>query len=120
MKELTKAEERIMQIFWKIKKGFVKDVIEQFPDNPKPPYNTISSVVRLLVDKGFLSFNAYGKTHEYFPAIKKNEYRKTQIKKVISDYFSDSPVSLLSHIVKEEKLNVDEIKKLKDIINNMD
>lgn len=109
-----------MQIFWKIRKGFVKDVIEQLPDDPKPPYNTISSVVRILVDKGYLNFNAYGKTHEYFPAIKKSEYRVFQLRKVISEYFSDSPASLLSCIVEEEKLSEQEVKKLKDIINKIE
>ena len=118
MKELTKTEERIMLIFWKIKKGFVKDVIEQLPDNP--PYNTISSVVRILVDKEYLSFKAYGKTYEYYPIIKKSEYRKTQLKKVISEYFGDSPASLLSHIVNEEKLDAEEIRKMKEIIDKME
>ena len=66
MEELTKAEERIMQLFWKLKKAFVKDVIEQISDDPKPPYNTISSVVRILVTKGYLNYKAYGKTYEYF------------------------------------------------------
>ena len=120
MKELTKTEERIMQIFWKIRKGFVKDVIEQLPDDPKPPYNTISSVVRILVDKGYLNFKAYGKTHEYFPVIKKSEYRVFQLRKVISEYFSDSPASLLSCIVEEEELSEQEVKKLKDIINKIE
>jgi BlaI family transcriptional regulator, penicillinase repressor len=120
MKELTKAEERIMLIFWEIEKGFVKDVIEKIPDDPKPPYNTISSVIRLLVEKGYLNYKAYGKTHEYYPAIKKSQYRKTHMKKVISDYFSNSPSSMISYMVNEENLSKEEIKKLKDIINNMD
>ena len=63
MEELTKAEERIMQLFWNLKKAFVKDVIEQIPDEPRPPYNTISSVVRILVSKGYLNYKAYGKTY---------------------------------------------------------
>jgi predicted transcriptional regulator len=120
MKELTKAEERIMLIFWKIKKGFVKDVIEKIPDNPKPPYNIISSVIRILVEKGYLKFNAYGKTHEYYPVISKTQYRKTQLKKVMSDYFSDSPSDLVSCMVKEENLSEEEIKNLKKIINKME
>lgn len=120
MEELTKAEERIMQIFWKLKKAFVKDVIEQISDEPKPPYNTISSVVRILATKGYLGYKAYGKTYEYYPAISKSEYRKIQVKKVISGYFSDSPASLLSFMVKEEKLSKEEIEKLKDIINKIE
>ena len=120
MIELTKAEERIMLIFWEIKKGFVKDVIEKIEDNPKPPYNTISSVIRLLVEKGYLKYKAFGKTYEYYPAIKKSTYRKTQFKKVMSDYFSDSPADLVSYMVQEEKLSEEEIKKLKDMINKME
>src|ERR1035437_4183512 len=99
MEELTKAEERIMQLFWGLKKAFVKDVIDKMTDEPKPPYNTISSVVRILVSKGYLSYKAYGKTYEYFPAISKSDYRKIQVKKVISGYCSDSPALLLSFMV---------------------
>ena len=120
MEELTKAEERIMQIFWSLKKAFVKDIIGQLSDEPKPPYNTISSVVRILAGKGYLNFKAYGKTYEYYPTISKSEYRKTQVKKVISGYFSDSPASLLSFMVKEEKLSKEEIEKLKEIINKIE
>jgi BlaI family transcriptional regulator, penicillinase repressor len=120
MEELTKAEERIMLIFWNLKKAFVKDVIEQIADSPKPPYNTISSVVRILVNKGYLKFKAYGKTYEYYPAISKSEYRKIQFKKIISGYFGDSPASLLSFIIKEEKLTKEEIEKLKEIINKIE
>lgn len=120
MEELTKAEERIMQIVWNLKKAFVKDVIEHIPDETKPPYNTISSVVRILVNKGYLKYKAYGKTYEYYPAISKSEYRKIQLKKVILGYFSDSPASLLSFIVKEEKLSQEEIEKLKEIINKIE
>lgn len=118
MEELTKAEERIMMIFWKLKKGFVKDVIQEIEDQPKPPYNTISSVVRILAGKGYLGFKAYGKTYEYYPTISKSEYRKVELKKVISGYFSDSPSTLLSCMVKEEKLSEEEIEKMKEIIDN--
>ena len=101
MEELTKAEERVMQVFWKIKKAFVKDIIEQLPDDPKPPYNTISSVVRILANKGYLKYTTYGKTYEYFPNVSKADYRKTKLKKIMSGYFSDSPASLVSHVVKK-------------------
>jgi BlaI family penicillinase repressor len=120
MEELTKAEERIMLIFWNLKKAFVKDVIEEITDTPKPPYNTISSVARILASKGYLKYKAYGKTYEYYPAITKSEYRKIQFKKIISGYFGDSPASLLSFIVKEEKLSKEEIEKLKEIINRIE
>jgi len=120
MEELTKTEERIMQIFWKLKKAFVKDVIQELPDDPKPPYNTISSVVRILSSKGYLDYKAYGKTHEYFPRISKSEYRKARIQSILSGYFGNSPASLVSHIVNEEKLSKDEIRQLKDLIQKME
>ncbi len=117
MEELTKAEERIMQVFWKLKKAFVKDVIEELPDDPKPPYNTISSVIRILEKKGYLGYKAYGKTYEYYPAVSKAEYRNMYIKKLLSGYFDNSPASLLSFIVKEENLSKEEIEKLKTMID---
>ena len=120
MEELTKVEERIMQQLWKLKKAFVKDIIEQLPDDPKPPYNTISSVIRILVTKGYVNYKAYGKTYEYFPAISKGEYRKAGIQKLVSGYFGNSPASLVSYLVNEEKLSKEEIKQLKDIIEKME
>ena len=117
MEELTKTEERIMQIFWKLQKAFVKDIIDELEDDPKPPYNTISSIVRLLEKKGYISYKAYGKTYEYFPAITKEEYTKTTFSKMFSGYFDNSPTSLLSFMVKEEKLSAADIEELKALIN---
>lgn len=73
MRELTRAEEQVMQILWIIKKGFVKDILERI-DEPKPAYNTVSTIVRILQEKGFVSHKAYGRTHEYFPIISKSDY----------------------------------------------
>jgi len=120
MEELTKAEEKIMVIFWKLKKAFVKDIIAEFPDEQKPPYNTISSVTRILANKGYLKFKAYGKTYEYYPAVTQAYYRKLKVKKMLSAQFGNSPASLLSFIIKEEKLSKEEINKLKEIINEID
>lgn len=119
MEELTKAEEKIMMIFWKLKKAFVKDVLAEIPDEPKPPYNTISSVTRILAGKGYLKFKAYGKTYEYYPAVTQSYYRKLKVKKMLSAQFGNSPASLLSFIIKEEKLSKEEIEKLKEIINKI-
>ncbi len=116
MKELTRTEERIMQVCWKLKKALVRDIIAQLPDDPKPPYNTISSVVRILVKKGYLSYKAYGKTHEYHPAISKSKYRKNKLKNILSGYFGDSPATLVSYILKEERFSKEEIAKLKKTI----
>jgi predicted transcriptional regulator len=117
MEELTKTEERVMQVLWKLKQCFVKDIIDALPDDPKPPYNTISSIVRLLEKKGYVGYKAYGKTYEYFPVISKPEYRKTFFKKMIAGYFDNSVESLLSFMVKEEQLSEADINKIKDIIN---
>lgn len=116
MEELTRTEERVMQQFWKLKKAFVKDVIQALPDDPKPPYNTISSVVRLLEKKGFLGYKAYGKTYEYFPLISKSQYRKSSFKKMLAGYFDNSVENLLSFMVKEQSLSDDEIRKIREII----
>lgn len=120
MEELTKAEEKIMMIFWKLKKAFIKDILEELPDEHKPPYNTISSVTRILASKGYLKYKAYGNTYEYYPAVTQAYYRKLKVKKILSGHFGNSPASLLSFIVKEEKLSKDEINKLKEIINKID
>jgi len=117
MEELTKTEERIMQVLWKLQKAFVKDIIDQLDEEPKPPYNTISSIVRLLEKKGYVNYKAYGKTYEYFPAISKDEYTKTTFSKMLSGYFDSSPASLLSFMVKEEKLSEKDIEEIKKLIN---
>ncbi|TSD66614.1 BlaI/MecI/CopY family transcriptional regulator [Inquilinus sp. KBS0705] len=117
MEELTKTEERVMQVLWKLKTAFVKDIIEALPDNPKPPYNTISSVVRLLEKKGYVAYKPYGKTYEYFPAISKAEYRKESFKKMFTGYFDNSTESLLSFMVKEQKLSADDMEKIKAMID---
>jgi len=117
MEELTKTEERIMQVLWKLQNAFVKDIIDELEEEPKPPYNTISSIVRLLEKKGYVSYKAYGKTYEYFPAITKEDYTKTTFSKLFAGYFDNSPSSLLSFMVKEEKLSEKDIEELKALIN---
>jgi BlaI family penicillinase repressor len=117
MEELTKVEERVMQIIWKLHKVFVKDIIEEMDDDPKPPYNTVSSTVRLLEKKGYLKYKAYGKTYEYFPCISKEDYAKTSFKKLFSSYFDNSPVGLMSFMVKEQNLSPEDIKELQSFID---
>ena len=117
MEELTKAEERIMQVFWTLQKAFVKEVIDELDEEPKPPYNTISSIVRILEKKGFLSYQAFGKTYQYFPIIDKDTYGKQSFKKFFSNYFDNSATSLLSYMIKEENLNEADLEEIKKIIN---
>lgn len=116
MEELTKTEERIMQVLWKLQKAFVKDIIEEIDEEPKPPYNTISSIVRILEKKGYVAYKAYGKTYEYFPSVTKEAYTKTTFSKILSGYFDNSPSSLLSFMVKEEKLSEQDIEEIKTLI----
>jgi predicted transcriptional regulator len=117
MEELTKSEERIMQLFWKLEKAFVKDIIKAMDEEPKPPYNTISSIVRILEKKKYLSYTAYGKTYEYFPAVSKEEYSKYSFKKMLANYFDNSASSLVSFMVKEKPLSAEELEKIRQIID---
>ena len=116
MEVLTKAEEKIMQILWDLKRGMVRDIIEKMPD-PKPPYNTVSSLIRILEKKSFVGYKAYGKTHEYFPKVSKMAYRKFTFTNFLVNYFEGSPENVLSFMVKEKKLNQDEIQKILGILN---
>lgn len=116
MEELTKTEERIMHIVWDLDRCFVKDIIEKIDEDPKPPYNTISSVVRILEKKGYVGFKAYGKTYEYFPVIGKEDYGKFSFKKVFANYFNSSAETLLSFMVKDDSLSEAELEKLRQLI----
>jgi len=120
MKELTKAEDQIMQILWTLEKGFVKDIVEQMPD-PKPAYNTVSTIVRILEKKGFVGYKAYGKTHEYFPLILKEKYTRFYLNNMVKGYFNGSVQNLVSFFAKENKLGVQDIdalmKQLEEIKN---
>jgi BlaI family penicillinase repressor len=108
MKELTKAEEQIMQILWKLEKGFVKDILEHLP-KPKPAYNTVSTIVRILEKKGFVSHTAYGKTHEYYPVLSKEEYTRKFLKRFVENYFSDSFKEMVSFFAKEKDMSISEL-----------
>lgn len=117
MEQLTKAEERVMQILWKLKKAFVHDIIDEMSE-PKPPYNTISSVVRILKDKGFVGYKAYGKTYQYFPAVSKLQYMKFTFGQMLRNYFDGSYETMVSYMVDEEQISDSEISEIKKIIDN--
>ena len=117
MKKLTRKEEEIMKILWKLEKAFVKDIIEKY-DYPKPHYNTISSLVRLLQDKGIVGYKQYGNTYEYFPLISKEDYRKGFMKQVVSDYFDNSYKSAVAFFVKEKGLSAEELEELVKMIKD--
>jgi len=111
MKELTKAEDQIMQVLWKLKRAFVKDIIEELPE-PKPAYNTVSTIVRILETKGFVDHKAYGKTHEYFPIVAREKYTQFYLNNMVKGYFNGSFASLVSFFAKENQLKVGELNEL--------
>jgi len=117
LKELTKAEDQVMQILWKLQRGFVKDVIEAMP-MPKPAYNTVSTIIRILETKGFVDHKAYGKTHEYFPVITKERYTKFYLNNLIKGYFNGSFHNLVSFFAKENKMNTQDLEKLLEELKN--
>lgn len=111
LKELTRAEDQVMQILWKLEKAFVKDIIEEMPD-PKPAYNTVSTIIRILETKGFVDHKAYGKTHEYFPIITKERYTKFYLNNMLKGYFNGSFQSLVSFFAKENDLDAKDLERL--------
>jgi len=115
MNRLTRKEEVAIKILWKARKGFVKDLIELHPE-PKPHYNTFSTIIRVLEEKGYVSHKAYGKNHEYYPLISKEEYRKTYMKDVVSDYFGSSYKNVVNFFVIEKKISADDLRKIIQMI----
>lgn len=118
IKELTKAEEQIMQILWQLKEGIVKEILEQIPE-PRPAYNTVSTVVRVLESKGFIDHKAYGNSHVYFPLVSEDGYKKFTFDKLMKNYFSDSYKSLVSFIANDKNLGIKELDELSDLLNNL-
>jgi len=116
MKELTKAEEQVMQILWKIEQGFVKDIVEYFPE-PKPAYNTVSTIVRILEKKNFVSYRAFGNTHQYFPVVSKDDYKKAFFNNFLKNYFSNSFTQMVSFFTNNDDVDARELEELKNIID---
>ena len=120
IKELTRAEEQIMHVLWDLNKAFVKDVIDELPE-PKPAYNTVSTIIRILETKGFVEHEAFGKSHRYFPAVSKEDYKSFATEKLLTGYFSNSVESMFSFFVEEKKIDLkeaDEILKMIDKLKN--
>lgn len=118
IKELTKAEEQVMQLLWQLKEAIVKDIITLMPE-PKPAYNTVSTVVRVLEGKGFIDHKAYGNSHVYFPLISGEEYKKFTFDKMMSGYFGNSYQSLVSFIANEKKLDLQQLDELTQLIEDI-
>lgn len=115
MEKLTNKEEEIMHIIWKLEKAFVKNVLAEIKKD-KPHYNTLSTIIRNLEEKGYVSYIAYGKTHQYYPIITKEEYRKHFFNSAIHHYFNNSYKNMVSFFAKEEKISIEELKEIISLI----
>jgi BlaI family transcriptional regulator, penicillinase repressor len=117
-KELTRAEEQLMQVLWKMEKAFVKEMIEHLPD-PKPIYSTVSTIIRVLEAKGFVGYEAFGRTHRYYPLLSKEQYKKQEAEKLLTNYFDNSVQDMLSFFIQEENLRVQDVEEIVRMINNI-
>ncbi|MBR5687795.1 MAG: BlaI/MecI/CopY family transcriptional regulator [Prevotella sp.] len=117
MKKLTNKEKEIMDLYWKHGAMFVRELLDHYAE-PKPHFNTLSTMVRLLEKNGFLGHRQYGNTYQYYPVISEKEYGERSIAHVIASYFNNSYMSAVSAFVKEEKISVDELRHLIDEIES--
>lgn len=118
IKELTRAEEQIMQVLWQLQKAFVKEVIDELP-SPKPAYNTVSTFIRILETKGFIAHNAFGKSHQYYPLISKEEYQNFSADKLLNGYFDNSVERMFSFFVEKEKIDLKEADEILKLIEKL-
>lgn len=112
---LTKAEEQVMQILWELRKGYVKDIIDKMP-LPKPAYNTVSTIVRILETKGFIGHTAIGKSHEYYPLVAQNDYKRTYFKTFLKNYFGNSFQQMVSFFANEKEISTQEMEAMLEIM----
>jgi BlaI family transcriptional regulator, penicillinase repressor len=111
MKSLTKAEEQVMQVLWKLQHGFLKDILESSPE-PKPHSNTIATILKILIEKGFVDYEVQGRNNLYRAKVTKAEYGKKTINQLVKGYFEGSPVKLVSQFVNDNKLSLEELESL--------
>jgi BlaI family penicillinase repressor len=115
MQKLAKREEQIMQVYWNLEKAFIKEIIPELPD-PKPHYNSVATMVKILEEKGFLAHEAIGNIFRYYPIISKDEYQKHAMKDIVSQYFNNSYPSMLAFFAKEQKISESELNEIIEII----
>lgn len=118
MNELTKAEAQVMHYIWRMEKGFLKDIVDAFPE-PRPAYTTISTVIRVLVKKGYVDFNTYGKVHEYYPLVSRKAYFRKHVKSIINNHFDGSAVNFASFFTGDESLDLGELEEIKTLIDQL-
>ncbi|MCO6477198.1 MAG: BlaI/MecI/CopY family transcriptional regulator [Phaeodactylibacter sp.] len=117
MIRLNEKEEQVMQALWRLERAFVKEIVAELED-PKPPVTTVSSIVRKLEEEGLVAHEEFGRTHRYYPVLKKKDYRKSFLRQMMADYFGGSTEQLLSHFIKEENEDPARLKELLDRIKN--
>ena len=115
MQKLAKREEQIMQVYWELGKAFIKEVIPHLPD-PKPHYNSVATMVKILEEKGFLDHDSVGNLYRYFPIISREDYQKHAMKDIVSQYFDNSYPRMLAFFAKEQNLTEDELKEILQMI----
>jgi predicted transcriptional regulator len=115
MQKLTNKEEEIMHILWKLEKAFVKDVLAEIKED-QPHYNTLSTIIRNLEEKGYVAHNAYGNTHQYYPIVAKEDYRKEFMTNAIENYFNNSYKNMVSFFAEEEKISAKELREILELI----
>ncbi|MEO5648803.1 MAG: BlaI/MecI/CopY family transcriptional regulator [Ginsengibacter sp.] len=110
-KTLTKAEEQIMQVIWKLKSAFLRDILNEIPD-PKPHQNTVATIIKILVEKEFVGIEVFGRTHRYYPLVTKDVYSKGRVKSLVKKYYEGSFSNIVSSMVKENSLSIEELEML--------
>jgi predicted transcriptional regulator len=111
MKTLTKAEEQVMQVLWKLENAFLREIVDEMP-NPKPHQNTVATLLKILVEKEFVNITVIGRQHQYSPLISKEEYSKKTMKQMVKGYFEGSFSNVVSFMVKENNISVEELESL--------
>jgi BlaI family penicillinase repressor len=117
MIKLAKREEQIMQVYWELGKAFIKEVIPHLPD-PKPHYNSVATIVKILEEKGFLDHDSVGNLYRYFPIVSREDYQKHTMKDIVSQYFDNSYPRMLAFFAKEQNLSEDELKEILQMIKS--
>lgn len=118
IQSLTKVEEQIMQILWPLEKGYINEIVDQFPE-PRPARTSVSTIVRILETKGFISHHAFGRTHQYYALISKDDYKSYETRKLLSNYYDNSIKSMVSFFVKEEKLDMKDMDEILKMVDNI-
>ena len=113
---LTTAEEQIMKLLWRLERAFIRDLLNEFPDS-KPASTTVLTLLKRMIDKGFVSYKLYGNSREYYPLIKKSDYFSDHINGLIKDFFNNSTAQFASFFANETNMNQDELKELRDLVD---